>query len=119
MEEQTPEKLNQENKEETVLLPQNEENNKMSCISISGFIFQIIILIGVICLLYIYTYREKRDSFSGRKSLSIGFIIALNFECLFYIIYVWILWYDDRNFVKFFQDKGEIQYIKAKPPWIC
>ena len=31
----------------------------------------------------------------------------------------WILWYDDRNFVKFFQDKGEIQYIKAKPPWIC
>ena len=28
----------------------------------------------------------------------------------------WLLWYYNRNFLKFFQDKGEIKYIKAKPP---
>ena len=127
MGEQTPEKLNQENKEETVLLPQNEENNKMSCISISGWIFQIIIWIGGICLLYIDTYREKRDSFSGRKSLSIGFIIALNFECFFYIIYVIFQFHSDtfaylrhkKNDVNLYNKMKQLFTTPPKIKFVC
>ena len=30
----------------------------------------------------------------------------------------WLLWYSEENFIKFMRDRGEIQYIKANPPWI-
>ena len=30
----------------------------------------------------------------------------------------WLLWYSDLNFLKFMEDRGEIQYVKANPPWI-
>ena len=30
----------------------------------------------------------------------------------------WILWYDDRNFVRFTTTIGKPSYIKADPPWI-
>ena len=30
----------------------------------------------------------------------------------------WLLWYSDENFVKFMRCRGEVQYIKANPPWM-
>ncbi len=30
----------------------------------------------------------------------------------------WLLWYDDKNYIKFMETRGNPNYIRAKPPWL-
>ena len=74
--------------EEALLLPQKEKN-KMNCISITCWIFQIIIWIGAISLCYIDIYEEKTSYYSGkRKYTTVSFILIITFESMFYVVYV-------------------------------
>ena len=52
----TPSENEQKNEDKPVILPQKEKN-KMTCMSITCWIFQVIIWIGTIALLFIDVYE--------------------------------------------------------------
>jgi hypothetical protein len=89
MENQIPITQNTQNKEVgTLLLPQKEKK-KMTCISITCWILQILIWAGAITLLYMDVYRIEHDSYFGdREYISVSFIFMVIFEIILYITYV-------------------------------
>ena len=63
MENQIPINQNAQNKEaDTLLLPQKEKK-KMTCISITCWILQILIWVGAIILLYMDVYKVEHYSY--------------------------------------------------------
>ena len=89
MENQIPITQNTQNKEVgTLLLPQKEKK-KMTCISITCWILQILIWAGAITLLYMDVYRIEHASYFGdREYISVSFIFMVIFEIILYITYV-------------------------------
>ena len=82
----------QKNEDKPVILPQKEKN-KMTCMSITCWIFQVIIWIGAIALLFIDVYEihiNHHYFFEDTVSeyVTVEFILVLTFECIFYVCYV-------------------------------
>lgn len=89
MENQIPISQNTQNIEvDTLLLPQKEKK-KMTCISITCWILQILIWVGAIILLYMDVYRVEHYSYIGDEEyISDSFIFMVIFEIILYITYV-------------------------------
>ena len=73
--------------EESALLPQ-QEKKKITCMSVTCWIFQILIWAGAISLLYINFYEKSELSFSDDEYITTEFILIVTFEGMFYICYV-------------------------------
>jgi len=80
----TPETQNQN--EQPLSLPQKEKN-EMSCLSITCWVFQIILWTLGLLLLYVDAY-EIRGRYYSYESMTIQFMLILIFECCFYVIYI-------------------------------
>ena len=80
----TPETQNQN--EQPLSLPQKEKN-EMSWISITCWVFQIILWTLGLLLLYVDAY-EIRGRYYSYESMTIQFMLILIFECCFYVIYI-------------------------------
>jgi ABC-type dipeptide/oligopeptide/nickel transport system permease component len=80
-----PEQNEKNQEEKSTILPQKEKKN-LTCISITCWVFQIIIWIGGIILLIIEPF--KKSEYSDSKFPTFEFILISTFEFIFYILYV-------------------------------
>ena len=81
----------QNNEDKPVILPQKEKN-KMTCMSKTCWIFQVIIWIGAISLLFIDVYKVKTYDYhffeTTTEYVTAEFILIITFESIFYVCYV-------------------------------
>ena len=95
--------------EESALLPQ-QEKKKITCMSVTCWIFQILIWAGAISLLYINFYEKSELSFSDDEYITTEFILIVTFEGMFYICYV-IFQFCSPTFYYLLHKKNDIKLV--------
>ena len=83
----TPEQQETKQEGKSTLLPQNEKK-KLTCISITCWILQILLWILGICFFIVEPYEKSTGYFYESKFLTSGFILLIVFESILYIFYV-------------------------------
>ena len=95
--------------EESALLPQ-QEKKKITCMSVTCWIFQILIWAGAISLLYINFYEKSELSFSDDEYITTEFILIVTFEGMFYICYV-IFQFCSPTFYYLLHKKNDVKLV--------
>ena len=95
--------------EESALLPQ-QEKKKITCMSVTCWIFQMLIWAGAISLLYINFYEKSELSFSDDEYITTEFILIVTFEGMFYICYV-IFQFCSPTFYYLLHKKNDVKLV--------
>lgn len=83
----TPEQQETKQEGKSELRPQNEKK-KLTCISITCWILQILLWILGICFFIVEPYEIYKGYFYESKELTSGFILLIIFESILYVFYV-------------------------------